>query len=914
MRTRRRELLCAGLIGVCGLGATRVRAQAGVVDLNGSRAMAQLPTPDAGPARSWRHSSDQLVNLELHHTALKDALRAVAREAEVQLIYNDRDLPSDWTVSVVIADATVSQALGLVLHGTGLEARATAAGIVVERRAKAVAPEPRERQGSISGRVTDAETHEPIASATVRLEETTYATLTNGEGRYRIPNVPAGTYAITARQIGYQQITRTIVVAEDQDVAADLIMTPSPTILDQVVTTGTVIPTTVKALPTPVSVITADQIERQHPRTLPAILRQAVPTGVAFSNPGNPTATQISVRGASSLTGTGNMKIFVDGVEATYAAFTPVDPASIDRIEVVRGPQAATIYGADAAGGVIQIFTKRGQSATHPRVEAQVAAGLQQTPYADFKAVARQQYSGSLYGGGEGMNYTFGGGYSHLADYLPNGEISRQSASSIYGGMHFSRSILGADLSARYYDNDAPLVVNPLLLTTGYVPASRPYYTNTGSINETIGARLTASPTTRWRNQLVVGIDRYTTQSAQARPRYTTPGDTLRSLTNYASRKVSLGYNTSITGTIGQAMTGSLTLGVDHYSQELDLLSTSRALNVTGSIQTSPSGLLRGSITRQTNTGYFAQAQLGLRDALFFTAGVRAEDNSTFGTDYGMPLLPRVGLTLVRGVGGTTVKVRASYGRALRTPTAGQATGTVTASSVQLANPLLAAEQQQGWDGGVDLVFGDRASLSLSGFIQRAKDLIAFMQVATAPLPTYQYQNIGEVSNRGLEVEGNVSVSTWLQLTAQYGYVRSRFESVGTSRGAVQVGDEPLGVPTHTAGAALTMTPREGTTLTAGLSYVGKFKQADFLAEYRCFASFDEPACPGSFLSTGSARAFTVRYPALAKIDVSVTQSVARDIEAFLTIDNLTNSQAYEGRSTVPVVGRNTMVGLHITL
>lgn len=327
---------------------------------------------------------------------------------------------------------------------------------------------------------------------------------------------------------------------------------------------------------------------------------------------------------------------------------------------------------------------------------------------------------------------------------------------------------------------------------------------------------------------------------------------------------------------------------------------------------TSPAGSLRGSVTQKTNTGYFAQAQLGLHDALFFTAGVRAEDNTTFGADYGMATLPRVGLTLVRDIGATTVKLRASYGKALRTPAVGEATGSVSPTLIVLANPLLAAEQQQGWDGGVDLVFGNRASLSLSGYVQTAKGLIAFLQVATTPLPTYQYQNVGEVSNKGIEMEGRVSLARWLQLTAQYGYVRSRFVSVGTTGGAVQVGDEPLGVPAHTAGAVLTLAPREGTSLTAGLSYIGSLKEADFLAEYRCFASFEEPACPSSFLNTGSTRGFTISYPSFAKLNISVTQAITHELEAFLAIDNLTNNQAYEGRSTAPIVGRNTMLGLHI--
>lgn len=912
MQTRRRELLYLVLIGLCNLTAVRAGAQVEGADGDSGGPITQRHTEGIERVKPSGVVGGRLIKLTLHQATMKEALRAVAKQADVRLMYNDNDLPADRLVTATISEATVEQALALVLRGTELLARRTEGGIAIEPRSHPERPGHRILQGSVIGRVTDAATGQPIPAVAVRLEEVSLATSTDSEGTYRFPAVPAGTYELTARHVGYERATSTVVVKDGEDVIANLAMTPSPTILDQVVTTGTIVPTDVKSLPSPISVITADQIDRQHPFTLTAIVRQAVPTAVAFDVPGNPTSTQISVRGTSSLRGAGNMKIFVDGVEATDYSFTPVDPASIDRIEVIRGPQAATIYGADAAGGVIQIFTKRGESAPRPRIDVQAAFGLLETPYTGFKRVPRQQYFGSIHGGGEDISYNFGGGYNHLADYLPNGEISRQSASSVYGGMQYASGIVQADLSARYYDNDSPLALNPLTLTTGYVPASRPYYTKLSSVNETIGARLTATPITWWRHQVTVGVDRYFLNSVQGQPRYTTPGDTLLSLTNRTSRKISLGYNTSIMGTLGSGATGSLSVGLDHYVQQLNVLHTSRALNVSGSIQTSPPGSLAGSVTSTTNTGYFAQAQLGLHDALFITAGVRAEDNSTFGADYGLAILPRIGLSLVRKVGANTLKVRASYGRALRTPTSGQASGSVSTSSIQLANPQLAAEQQRGWDAGVDLAFGTKASLSLSGYSQKARDLIALMQVATAPLPTYQYLNVGEVSNRGIEIEGKISPAGWLQLVAQYGYVRSRFVSVGTTGGGVQVGDEPLGVPAHTAGATLLLTPASGTSLTAGISYVGSLRQTDVLAEYRCLASFAEPECPSSFLSTGSTRDFTIGYPSFAKINLSVARELTDQLEAFLAVNNLANSHAYEGTNTAPVAGRNTMLGLHV--
>lgn len=914
MQRRRRELLYLVFISLCSLAAIRASAQVEASGGDSGGAFAHAQSEDVRQAESFSGSDSHLITLTLHHTPLKDALRAVAKQAEVQLIYNDRDIPADRVVTIAMSGATVERSLALVLRGTKLRARPTDDGIVIELRANREGSERSMLQGSLSGRVTDTATGRPITGVKVQLEQAALATTTSSEGTYRFRAVPAGTYTLTARQVGYERVKRTIVVADGEDGRADLVMTPAPTILDQVVTTGTMIPTEVKALPSPISVITAEQIEQQHPLTMMAIIRQAVPTAVVHDAPNVPANTDISVRGASSLDGPGNVKIFIDGVEASSSYNAAVDPASIDRIEVIRGPQAATLYGADAAGGVIQVFTKRGDSSlTRPRVNARVGMGLTQTPYANFEHVLRQQYSASVYGGAPSVSYRFGGGYKRLGDYVAKNARTRQSASSVYGSMNFSRGILVADLSGRYYRNTIPQARNPELFTTGYVPYSSPLHTRVDFTNETYGARVIVSPTDWWRNQITIGVDRFGIVNLQTQPRYTTPSDTLLKLSESMSRKISVGYNTTARGTIGRSLSGSMTIGVDHYVQAASNVFASRALSTSGSIITVPAGGISVTENSVANTGYFAQAQLALRDAIFLTAGLRAEDNASFGRDYGLATLPRIGVSLVQPLGGITLKLRASYGRALRTPGPNEASGEVGPGYIRLANPDLAPERQQGWDGGIDLIMGDKGSLSISGFDQTARDLIAFLTVGSTPVVTYQYQNIGRVSNRGLELEGVIRPIPSVTLSMQYGYVRSRITAVGSAGGQVEPGDPPTNLPARTAGVVLTVTPYPGTTINAGLAYVGSFRAMDWVPALRCFASFSPSDCPSSFLTSSSYRDFIVRYPGFAKLNASVTHRFSPWFEAFLAIDNLTNQNAFEADNSTPVVGRTTMLGFDMT-
>jgi len=343
---------------------------------------------------------------------------------------------------------------------------------------------------------------------------------------------------------------------------------------------------------------------------------------------------------------------------------------------------------------------------------------------------------------------------------------------------------------------------------------------------------------------------------------------------------------------------------VDHYDHDATTFSTSQALSTEGTIETSPPGSFSNSRSTIKNTGYFAQAQVNVREVLFVTAGLRAEDNSTFGEALGTPLLPRLGASLVQPIGHATVRFRGSWGRAIRAPLPGQAFGSSQPTQINLANPRLAPEQQQGWDAGFDLEFGSQASLSVTGYDQTAKDLIVYVQVGTLPVPTYQYQNLGRVSNRGIEVEAKLAIQP-LQLRTQYAYVRSRIEDLGpnTTSGDLEVGDQPPGIPRHTAGAALTLVPLAGTTLTAGMTYVGSFSNLDAIVVFRCLGGTGP--CP----ATG----FNRSYPGFAKFNAALTQRLTRTLEGFVSVDNLTNNEAYELNNLNPIIGRVTMVGLHIT-
>jgi vitamin B12 transporter len=162
--------------------------------------------------------------------------------------------------------------------------------------------------------------------------------------------------------------------------------------VEEVVVTATRTEQPITETLSPVTLITAADIERLQPEDLFDVLGR-VPGINMRRNGGIGSTTGLFLRGAS----TNQTLVLVDGVRISSAtsgttALEHLDPDQIERIEVVRGSHSS-LYGADAIGGVIQIFTKRGQEGFHPEVKLSVGTD------------ALQEYQATLAGGSNKLQY-----------------------------------------------------------------------------------------------------------------------------------------------------------------------------------------------------------------------------------------------------------------------------------------------------------------------------------------------------------------------------------------------------------------------------------------------------------------------------------------------------------------------------
>jgi hypothetical protein len=89
------------------------------------------------------------------------------------------------------------------------------------------------------------------------------------------------------------------------------------------------------------------------------------------------------------------------------------------------------------------------------------------------------------------------------------------------------------------------------------------------------------------------------------------------------------------------------------------------------------------------------------------------------------------------------------------------------------------------------------------------------------------------------------------------------------------------------------------------MTYVGSWRQYDYLAEYSCFA--------GTGPCAATSRDYIVAYPSFVKLNAVVSQPIRRGLSAFLSIDNLANNTSVEYANNTAVFGRITTLGLHVS-
>lgn len=228
--------------------------------------------------------------------------------------------------------------------------------------------------GTITGTVRNAANNSPLVEARVAIPALGMGQVTNNVGRYLLPGVPPGTHTLEVTYIGYASQTMEVTVAANGAATADFLLESDAISLEGIVVTGTAGAARRREVGNSVSQITEEVFESQ-PITRVADALQGNTLGVvALSNGGQVGAgSTIKLRGNNSVSFSNSPLIYVDGVRMRERGLIHSDEANqqtnpfddinwhdVERMEIIKGAAATTLYGTEASGGVIQLFTKRG--------------------------------------------------------------------------------------------------------------------------------------------------------------------------------------------------------------------------------------------------------------------------------------------------------------------------------------------------------------------------------------------------------------------------------------------------------------------------------------------------------------------------------------------------------------------------
>jgi TonB-linked SusC/RagA family outer membrane protein len=579
------------------------------------------------------------------------------------------------------------------------------------------------QQGTIAGTVVDARSLQPLASAQVSVEGTGQGTITDARGRFQLLNVTGPTASLRVQMLGFRPTTEQVQVGA---LDVRISMTQSAIELDEVVVTGTAGATQRRAIGNAVTTIDAARLTELAPvGDVGMMLNARTPGVVVMPGTGMVGAgSRIRIRGASSFSLNDQPLIYVDGVRvnnevssgptiqgfggAPISRLGDINPADIESIEVIKGPAAATLYGTEAANGVIQIITKRGRVSDRPQLSAYTRQGV------TWFGNAENRINPALYRDANGqiqeMNlvrlerergtpiWTPGHLQGYGLDVSGGSEFFRYHASTNYdadNGIEPTNTLrrLTGRLNLSFAPHEAVDVSTNLGLITSTTHLARenggtwfdarlgaPRFLDTPQrgfwrrppeitwaahrdfqeLNRFISGVQVNNRVTPWFTQrLTLGLDLTgeNNQSITERmdetlaPFYTAQA----ALGSKTAERRDVSYTTfdyggTVSLPVNTALTSNSSFGFQYYRRFVQTLSAEGREFPAGNLSTiEATAVTFGSdnYIENTTVGVYGQQQFEWRNRLFVTAALRADDNSAFGENFSLVYYPKVSASWV---------------------------------------------------------------------------------------------------------------------------------------------------------------------------------------------------------------------------------------------------------------------------
>ncbi|HMI68262.1 MAG TPA: TonB-dependent receptor plug domain-containing protein, partial [Cyclobacteriaceae bacterium] len=236
----------------------------------------------------------------------------------------------------------------------------------------------------VSGKVTSAEDGLSLPGVNVVLKGTSSGSVTDSDGNYKL-TVPASGGSLVFSFIGLQ--TAEVSIGERSVVDVSLMLDVKQ--LSEIIVTGTGVGVEKRKLAIAVESVNAEQLPAAPTASVDQALIGKIAGAQISTISGNPGAqVQILLRGINTVQRGTQPMILVDGVQLYNTSLNTLDLSAVEKVDVVQGAAAASIYGAQGANGVIQIFTKKGKSG---KLSIDLSSSIASNEYLNIGGVRKAQ-------------------------------------------------------------------------------------------------------------------------------------------------------------------------------------------------------------------------------------------------------------------------------------------------------------------------------------------------------------------------------------------------------------------------------------------------------------------------------------------------------------------------------------------